>query len=231
MRFFIVLFSMAIATTSLSAQNSTSGITVTGEGIVNVTPDRVKIKVRVEKKGDSAKEVKAEVDEAVNQVLKFLKSEEIAEEDYQTDYLNLNKQTDYNTKETHYTGQQSISITLRDLDGYSPVMRGLMDSGINRIDGVSFEDSKLEEHRREARQKAAKDARKKAEDYAEALGIKVGKAIVVREGTSPGAPRPMLMKAMSTSGFDSESSAESPLAVGQIEVKDVVEVNFSLERE
>lgn len=227
MRFFILLVSMTIATTSLSAQDS-SRITVNGEGVVQVTPDRAKIKVRVEKKGDSAKAVKSQVDESVSRVLKFLESKGIAQEDYQTDYLNLNKQTDYNTKETHYSAQQAISITLQDLSGYSSLMNGLMDSGINRIDGVSFEDSKLEEHQQEARQKAAKNALEKAKTYAEALDVEVGKPMLIQERGGAGMPRPILMKAMSASSVGNDAAGDSPLAVGQIEVKESVEVSFYL---
>ncbi len=227
MRFFILLFSMTVATASLSAQD-TSRITVNGEGVVKVIPDRAKIRVRVEKKGDSAKVVKSQVDESVSRVLEFLKTKGIDKNDYQTDYLNLNKQTDYNTKETYYSAQQSISITLRDLADYGTIMKGLMDSGINRIDGVSLEDSKLKIHQQEARQKAAKNALQKAKDYAEALEMKVGKPISIQEQSGSRIPRPMLMKTASAVGFESDSSGESPLAVGQIEVKESVQVSFLL---
>src|SRR5699024_4135025 len=128
----------------------------------------------------------------------------------------------------YYSAQQSISITLRDLADYGTIMKGLMDSGINRIDGVSLEDSKLKIHQQEARQKAAKNALQKAKDYAEALEMKVGKPISIQEQSGSRIPRPMLMKTASAVGFESDSSGESPLAVGQIEVKESVQVSFLL---
>lgn len=228
MRFFILMISMMTLSPTLSAQTNAPQVTVMGEGIVKVTPDRVNIKVRVEKRGEAAKEVKAGVDEAVHKVLDFLSATGLAKEDYQTDYLNLNKQTDYNTKETYYTAQQSIAIKLKDLSKYGAVMKGLMDSGINRIDGVTFEDSEVEKHRSQAREAATKDAMQKAKDYASSLGVKVGKPLFIREPSASSAPRPFLMKAASAE-VAAEAYEDSPLAVGQIEIKETVEVSFALE--
>lgn len=222
---------MAIVTGlgTVSAQTDTNRITVNGEGIVKVTPDIVNINVRAEFKGESADEVKTKVDRVLRQAIQFLVREKIDEKEYKTDYLNLTQQTDYNTKETHYVARQSLSVRLKDIEQYSKIVKGLMDAGMNRIDGISFEDSKLEAHRSEARKKAARQAVVKARDYAEALGVKLGEAQVIRELTSAGSPRPMLLKAASadSSGFNEQN--DSPLAVGQIEIKESVEVSFEIE--
>src|SRR5699024_10882712 len=156
------------STGNLSAQNTQpTGITVNGEGIVKVTPDRVKIKARVENKAQSAKEAKEKTDKSVRQILDFLKKQKLAKEDYETDYINLDKKTDYNTKETHYHAEQSISITLHNIEDYSSILSGLMNSGINRIDGVTFEDSQIKKHQKEARIKAIENPKEKAEDRSE----------------------------------------------------------------
>lgn len=228
MRSILILFSSLMITAStLSAQNhQPQGITVEGEGIVKVKPDRIKIKVRVENKGQEADPVRKKTDETVHKVIQFLKKEKISESDYKTDYVNLGKSYDYNTKETHYTATQALSITLKDIDRYNVFMNGLMESGINRIDGVSFEDSQLEKHRSEARIKAVENAKKKAEDYAGVLGLKVGRAVMVNEkGISSPSPRPMLMRAASA---DANMGGEETLAVGEMEIIEQVEIRFNL---
>lgn len=228
-KYLLTLSAIVLSIGLLSAQNKhTDVISVNGEGVVKVKPDRVKIKVRVENKGDSAKEVKAETDQVVRKVLSFLKNEDIAEKDYKTDYINLDKKYDYKTEETHYSAQQSITVTLNDVERYSTIMNGLMQSGINRIDGVSFEDSQLEKHQIEARKKAAVNAREKAKTYAEALNLTVGKAQRIDEvgGNSP-SPRPMLMRA-NASASATYDKKKQPLAVGQIEVKEKVNVQFAI---
>lgn len=224
----LILLIFMAAPTLLSAQNQQpTGITVNGEGVVKVTPDRAKIKVRVEHQGQTANEVKTQTDQSINQVLDFLKNEKISANDYQIDYINLNKQYDYNTKETTYKAEQSVTITLKDIDRYSTIMTGLMKSGINRIDGVTFEDSQLEKHQKEARLKAVANAREKAEDYANALNLKLGAAQMLTEANGGSAPRTLALQAMS---FDASNAGgdSSPIAVGQIEIKQQVEVRFGI---
>src|SRR5690625_665992 len=103
MRLILIVFTFMISAGTLSAQNTQpTGITVSGEGIVKVTTNRVKIKARVENKAQTTQEAKTKTDKAVNKVLDFLKKEKIDEKDFQTDYINLDQKTDYNTKETHY---------------------------------------------------------------------------------------------------------------------------------
>lgn len=221
-----------ISTGNLSAQNTQpTGITVNGEGIVKVTPDRVKIKARVENKAQSAKEAKEKTDKSVRQILDFLKKQKLAKEDYETDYINLDKKTDYNTKETHYHAEQSISITLHNIEDYSSILSGLMNSGINRIDGVTFEDSQIKKHQKEARIKAIENAKEKAEDYAKTLNLKVGAAQMITEsGSNSPTPRPMLMRAASYDSAEANQQ-DSPLAVGQIEIIEKVEVRFAIDLE
>lgn len=232
MRLILIAFTLMTSVASLTAQNTQpTGISVTGEGIVKVTPDRVKIKARVEHQGQSAKEVKSKTDKTMTEVLAFLKKNKIAKEDYKTDYINLDKKTDYNTKETHYNAEQSVTITLHNLEDYSSIMSGLMNSGINRIDQVIFEDSQLEKHQKEAQIKAIANAKEKADTYAQALGLKVGIAQMVNEkGANSSNPYPTLMRSASYDASNAKAE-ESPLAVGQIEVKEQVEIRFGIEVE
>ena len=233
MRLILIAITFMMSVGTLSAQNAQpKGITVTGEGIVKVTPDRVKIKARVENKGKTAQEAKSKSDKSMSKVLDFLKKEKISKDDYKTDYINLDKKTDYNTKETHYNAEQSISITLHNIDDYSKIISGLMNSGINRIDGVTFEDSKVEKHQEEARVKAVENAKEKAEDYAKTLNLKVGVAQMIIEsaGNMPN-PGPMLMRSASYDASENTNIQESPLAVGQIEIIEKVQIRFAIDLE
>src|SRR5690606_23080358 len=162
------LLILAITTTTMMAQNTLPPptIDVTGEGIVRVVPDEVTINIRVENTGENTKTLKKQNDVTVNDVLKFLKKMNIADKDVQTEYMNLSKNYDYNTKTYSFAANQSISIKLRDLKNYEPVMSGLMDTGVNRIDGVSFSSSNKEVLESQARKKAIENAQMKAKEYA-----------------------------------------------------------------
>lgn len=227
MRKIVIILAFMITAGTLSAQEQDhNGITVTGEGIVKVKPDRVKIKVSVENEGEEAKPVKEKTDQAIQKVIDFLRAEKLPEKDYQTDYINLNKKYDYNTKEEKYSANQTISITINDIDQYKDIMNGLMKSGINRIDGVTFENSKVEKHQSEARKKAVKNAKEKAEDYAKALGLKVGKAKMIAESSNPTPyPRPV-MQSFSAKSADAAGENTADIAVGEIEIPESVTVRF-----
>jgi uncharacterized protein YggE len=63
---------------------------------------------------------------------------DIDDTEVQTDYIRLSKNYEYTTKSYNYAGNQSIAICLKDLSKYKALMNGLLESGINRIDGVAF---------------------------------------------------------------------------------------------
>jgi uncharacterized protein YggE len=71
----------------------------------------------------------------------------------------LNPQYDYEKKKHNYNATQTIEILLRDLSKYDELMEGLVDQGINRIDAVTFQSSKLAQYQSEARKLAMKEAK------------------------------------------------------------------------
>lgn len=230
MRTLIILL-LAINTFSMNGQEQKTAplISVTGEGIVKVIPDQAVIKVRVENQGKSAVEVKNANDVAIDAVLKYCKKLKIEEKDVHTDYINLNKNYDYNKKEYNYVANQSLSIKLRDLDKYEELIQGLLGAGINRIDGVVFESSKMDMHLSEARKKAVANAKKKAGEYTGVLNQQVGKAVQISETSSGPVPMPNYRNKMLSSMSITESdSGSETISIGEMLVTAKVNVSFEL---
>lgn len=203
-------------------------INVNGEGKVKVAPDQVCISATVETKGNNAKDVKKQNDEKMDAVLKFIKKSNVPTADFKTKQVSLNPQYDYDKKKTSYNATQTVEIVLRDLSKYDELMEGLVQQGINRIDNVSFESSKLLQHQSEARKLAIKDAKAKAEDYVSVLGQKVGKAITISDNSQVYHPRPVYA-AMKTEMMDSAGASNETLAIGEIEIIANVSVSFILD--
>ncbi len=208
---------------SFYAQNL---ISITGEGSVKVMPDRAVVKVRVENQGSEAKKVQEMNNQSINSVMKSLKSIKFDMKDVKTEWINLNKNYNYETKEFYYVANQTIVIVLKDLTLYEDVMNRLMDSGVNRIEGVSFESSQIEKLESEARKLAMQNAKQKAQDYVGVLGQKLGKAKTIAENQGY-TPRPMYEMAMMKSA--SQDASQETIAVGEIEVKSSVSVSFELD--
>jgi len=218
---------------SAQAQVATSGysvpqIQVQGVGKVNVVPDQAVIRLGVENKGKSAEEVKKANDAVVAGVLKYLKESKIPEKNIQTQRVSFYSYKDYNDKKEYYQASQTITITLEDLAKYETLIAGVMAKGINRIEGVEYKSSQLASYQSEARKLAVKEAKKKAEDYAGALGQKVGKVLVVTDGGGATPPIFRPMYSMQANAADG-GAMDQTLAVGEIEVNTSVSINFELE--
>ena len=221
----LVLLLVIITSMGLNAQNSTerNTVSVSGEGTVMVVPDMVTINSRIETEGLDAEAVKKENDKIANKIFKYLKSKGVAEKNIQTEYVNLNKRVDYNTKKETFVANQAISIKLEDLKDYEEIMQGLLKNGLNRINGVEFSSSKIGEYQKEARKKAVLDAKKKAEDLVAPLDQKIGKAVMISE--NGGNSYPVLRMAEMKS---SSQSDQQTIAPGEMEVSINVNISFQL---
>lgn len=203
-------------------------ISVSGEGKIKVIPDEATISATVETKGNNAKEVKQKNDEQIDAVLKLIKKMNLAPADYRTQRVALNPQYDYEKKKTTYNATQTIEIIVRDLNKYDELMEGLVGQGINRIDNVVFQSSKLAQYESDARKLAMKDAKHKAEDYVSVLGQKVGRAMTISDNTQSYIPQPVYAR-MKTMAMESDSAKNETLAVGEITITANVSVSFILE--
>jgi len=203
-------------------------INVSGEGKVKVVPDQATLAVTVETKGNNAKDVKKQNDEKIEAVLKYIKKMNLAPADYKTQLVSLNPQYDYEKKKHSYNATQTIEILVRDLAKYDELMDGLVDQGINRIDAVTFQSSKLAQYQSEARKLAMKEAKVKAEDYVSVFGQKVGRAMTITDNSQTYYPQPMYA-AMKTMEMSDAIAPRQTLAVGEINITANVTVSFILE--
>lgn len=219
------LFILLISTVIMSQNNPQPTVDVTGEGVVRVVPDEVTINVGVENTGKNVKELKSENDRIVDEVFATVKRMGIDEKDVQTEYIRLSKNYEYNTKTYNYAANQSISIKVKDLKKYESLINGLMDSGINRIDGISFTSSNMTALESQARKKAVENAKMKAQEYTQVLNQTIGKAISISEFTALNNPQPMY-KTMAMSADSSEG--QQTLAPGEMEIRINVNISFLL---
>lgn len=221
----IATFLILFASLLMNAQPlPKSTVDVSGEGTISVVPDQVAITVRVEHEGKIPKEVKQMNDRTINDVFQYLKNAGVDDKSVKTEYLNLNKNYDYNTKTYSYVANQTLRIQLKDLTKYETVMNGLLETGINRIDGIAFSSSKSSELEREARKKAVLDAKMKAEEFATTLGQSIGKAVHISEFQNVSYPTPYLKSAMAMDA----GSVNQTLSPGEMEISIRVNVSFEL---
>lgn len=214
------------------AQAQTAGtqvpqIQVQGEGKVKAVPDQVVIRLGIENKGKTAEEVKTANDAMVASVLKYLKDAKVPEKHIQTQRVSFYSYKDYTDKKDYYQASQTITLTLDDLSKYEILVAGVMSKGVNRIDGVEYKSSQLASYQTEARKLAVQEAKKKATDYATALGQKVGKVLVVTDGG--GGMPPVFRPMYALKGAVADEAVDQTLSVGEIEINTSVSISFELD--
>ena len=85
-----------------------------------------------------------------------------------------------------YTASNSVTIRQRDLEQFGRTIDRLVAAGANTVDGPRFMLDDSEATQEEARIMAIADARKRAEIYAEAAGMKVIRIVMMEEGRVSG---------------------------------------------
>jgi len=217
----------------LSACEDTDNITISSE-----SPNQMRVSgyATITKSPDIAisqigvQTIAKEVDPAINEnnkkaeaIINALKSLGIAEKDIQTTSFNIYPQRDYSKDPNLVIGYQvdnMLSVTFRDLDKVGKGLQEAINAGANNIYGISFTLDDPEEARGEARLLAIQNARKKAEDMAEAAGIVLDKIINVNEtsGSSP------IYSGASYSKADAE--ARVPIQSGELDITVQVELVY-----
>jgi uncharacterized protein len=125
-----------------------------------------------------------------------------------------------------YVAQINVSLKVRDITKVGAVIDAGVKAGANNIYGLSFgidDQTKLE---KDARVKAIENARTRAQELADALGVKLGDAIIIDESYGGGMFPPVMM------GFGGGASdaAASKVSEGQLNVGVTVRITFSISK-
>ena len=228
MKRYILLFSfvsyMSIAQMAAQevVQSVIPTVNVVGEASIEATPTLVNISVSIEGEGKDAKLLRQENGEKLAKVIQAINKEEVPMKNFQTDYVSLYKNYDYNTKTYQYRISQTVKIKLDNLAKYETLMDALFEAGVNQINSVTFgiEDSARAKLQQEARIAAIDDARKKALLYATSLDQNIGKALTIRETSLRDTPASVMVRGAAPSN--------TTLALGSISVNSQIIVTFEL---
>lgn len=230
MKKIILLLTSILSVVAMQAQNNkpNSQINVVGTSEVKIVPNYAIITIGVDTKNDKADAAKTQNDAIVAKMLKTIKKFKIEDKHFQTQRVNLYKTRDYEKKKDYYQANQTVKIELYNLDKYEDLVAALIADGANSIQGVEYKSTETEKYQAELRGKAALNAKKKAEDFAFALGQKVGKAIVISDNSSTNFNPPIYAMKANNMALAADSMPEQTLAVGEIVLNANVSISFEL---
>jgi uncharacterized protein YggE len=154
------------------------GINVFGSATMRISPNVVSLSFSVENVADHPRDAFRITHESAQQVRAYLSEANIAE--LGVSHIQLNEAIDYVNGQTKFLGYRAtldFNVLIMALNQLEEILSGLVDAGINRISGVSYQTTELKEIRAEARRRAVKAAHDKAQLYCNEAGVALGKVI------------------------------------------------------
>lgn len=236
-------FIESIPTPRLEALARPGTIAMEGEGSVRVRPDTARIRVGVASEGASAAEVAQENARRMGAVLDAVKAAAgeaaLASRAVELRTENVAVTPLYAIEPPGgarrpairgYRAQNGVAVTLREFDKREPGFLGVLieaatKAGANEVFGPEFTVRDDAKPLVEARVAAIDNARVKAETYAKALNVRLGRVLSVTEGERTVRPMPMAARAAGP------AEAAPPVEAGTNEVAARVTVVWELKQE
>ena len=206
------------------------GVTVQATGTAKVVPDGVIFNFAVTNLGESAESATDEVAKLADKAREVLDNADIDDKDIASQSISVNEEIKYNPDGSQeslgYRATQSFVVTIREEDEAGTIVQDVIAAvgdGI-RVDGVTPTVLDNEDALDDAREDAVNNARTKAEDYADLLGIDLGEVQSVSEVSSPVLTRPV---AIAESTMDS-AGKEIQVDLGEQDITVTIEVRWSI---
>jgi hypothetical protein len=168
----------------------TKTLTVSAEGKTTVTPDLAEASFSVVSRGKNPTDLADTNNQKMSAVIKFLKSEGLADKDIKTTNYNLSPDYRYDSQTerqfiTGYTLTQTVSVKMRDFTKVAEIIGGLTPLGVNQIGGINFTIEDQEKFLAIARADAFTKARTKAAEMAVQNSARLGRILNISESVSP----------------------------------------------
>ena len=209
------------------------GIVVTGDGSVGVAPNAAQIRCGVTTRGKRANEAVDANSRLMAAVMAALKQAGIAEKDIQTARFSIqpvyaraaipaSSPQEPPPQLTGYSVSNQVTVMIRDPAKLGDVLDRIVAAGATDVGNVSFLVSDPSQALDQAREAAIADARRKAEIYAKASDVRLGRVQWITEEGGGGPP----MLAMTRAA----PAAPVPIAPGEDTLRVRVTVGFEIAR-
>lgn len=231
-----VLLFLAPSVPALAADDMAHAkLDIQGVGKVDAAPDMAFITSGVTTQAETARGALDANTEAMNELISVLKAANIADRDIQTSNFSVQPQYVYSDKRdangynlppriVGYQVSNNVTTRVRDLENLGLILDQSVTVGANTINGVSFAVANTEELYNEARKRAVADAMQKAELYADAASVELGKIMSIAENTGFSGPQPMAARAE----YAMADANTVPVQAGELTYEIKVDISWSL---
>jgi len=205
-------------------------ITVQGEGVVSAPPDTAILQIGADAQAATVADARSQAASAAAAIIAAAKADGVADADVQTAQFSIQPQ--YNNDNGHqtltgYTVENLVQIKVRALDSVGKIIDDAVAAGGNNtiVRGISFTIEDTTALAQQARQLAVQDAKAKADQYAAATGVTVGRPISITEES---APPPVAVTAKASLAAPA-APAPTPVAPGTLDVRVTVTIAYAIQ--
>lgn len=206
-------------------------ISVAGVGEVKTRPDMAVINTGVTSEAATAQEALAKNNTAMTAVINALKNAGVAEDDIQTSNFSINPvYPPYQPNQTTpprisgYQVSNQVSARVKELAKLGAILDTLVRAGSNQISGIAFDVNEPKPFLDDARKKAVADARSRAELFAAAAGVQLGRVVQISESTTVTPPIPMFRREAAMA-----QDTSVPIAAGQQTLSANVSITYEIQ--
>jgi uncharacterized protein YggE len=223
----ILLSACSPETIMVQSQPAPRTITVSGTGLVTLTPDIAYISIGVHTENASAKVAVANNNSQAQAVIAIIKKAGIAEKDIQTTNFSVYAQQQYdNTGKptgTTYVVDNSVYVTVRDLTKLGDLLDATVQAGANNINSIQFDVADKTEALSQARLAAVENAKKQADELTKATGVSLGEvqSITYYDSTPP-------VSIQYSKAMIEAPAASVPVQTGSMQISTTVTIVYAL---
>ena len=205
-------------------------VIVIGEGSVSLTPDYAQIESGVTSRARTVKEASDANSKLMGAITAALLESGIDQKDVQTSRFSVQpvyapQEPRTEPKLVGYSVSNHVRVKIRQIGKVSEILDRLVTAGATDVGNIAFLVSDPSKALDEARKAAITDARRKAEVYAEASGLRLGRVIWITEDSGFTAPIPMQAR-----GASATMAVPVPIAPGDDTLRVRVTVAFDITR-
>jgi len=189
-----------VATVPAQAQQPQSQpqarVIVIGEGSISVPPDYAQIRSGVTTRAKTARDATDANSKLMAAVTAALLDSGIAQKDIQTSRFSVQplyapQQPNSEPKLSGFSVSNQVGVTIRQIARVGEILDRLIAAGATDVGNIEFLPSDLAKTLDQAREAAIADARRKAELYARASGLSLGRVAWITEDSGYAPPIPM----------------------------------------
>ena len=203
-------------------------LSVSAEGLSEAAPDMATVSLGVVAEGATAQAALTANASRMNALLQSLHRAGLEDRDIQTSNVSVNPQYAYSQGEsprvTGYQANNQVSARVRNLANLGRIIDAAVAAGGNTVNGVSFSHQDPDAQLDAARRDAAAAARRRADLYAQAFGMRVHRVISISEGGGYTPPMPIMV----TGSRMAAEAAPTPIAPGEVETRVTLVVTYEL---